>query len=539
MRVLGISPAHDASVCLYENGKILSFYKEERLSRKKRDRIPIRSIYKTLTENCKDIDAIAFCSVITPELSEFYGYIVEKFVSCSSIIDYSHEHHLQHASLAFYNSGFEEAAVVVIDRNGSAIEGGRESETIFHASYPNNFKTVYKNYWVFNNSIYQSIKNMQESFEIDAQSMYGIVKVYESATSLIGQESLENGKTMGLSSYGKPNNNFPNLFVNDTNIPNDFYFSHISMFGDYMSSFKEFEKFTTNEITENNYELYADFAYQVQKQTQAAVAYLIKKAIDKTKSKNVVLSGGYALNVLANSFFVEKFPDINFYFEPIADDSGNSIGGAMHLYRSLSMDTNIYPIKDTFIHGVNHDLSSITGTNCSENDISMMLSEYKSIAIFEGRAEGGPRALGHRSILFDPSHPSSKDLVNKIKKREWYRPFAAVVLEEDVEEYFFMGSTKTSPFMTMAFQCKENTRSMFPGIVHIDNSCRIQTVNKSNPTLYSLLKTHKNNFGYGILLNTSFNLAGEPLVESPEEAIETLKKSDLDHIWFPEIGIIV
>ena len=541
MRVIGISPAHDSSVCVYEDGKIISFLKEERFSRIKKDKSPIISLQKTF-ENIKNVDAFAFCSVENADLFNYFESLVSKFSSFQHSIDLSDLHHLQHASLSFYNSGFQEAAAIVIDRNGSIfLNSARESESIFYCSYPYNFIPVYKNFWIGNNLIHDKLKNFDNinNTEIEANSMHGIVKVYESATSLIRQNPLENGKTMGLAAYGKENKNFPPLFFNKTNIPIDAIFEHEDFGYGQCSCNKVMKEMSTDDINIHNYQPYADYAYHVQKETQDAVAYLVEKAISKTKTKNIVLSGGYALNVVCNHYFIKKFPDVNFYFEPIADDSGNSIGGAMLFYRMLTEDNNVYDQSDTFIHGKKYDLSSINGKNVSINTIAKKLSEGKSIAIYEGLAEAGPRALGHRSILYYPSDKNSKDTVNKIKKREWYRPFAAAVLEEDAPKYFNMSGIPSSPYMTISFPANDFTKKLFPGIVHVDGSCRIQTVNSSNKTMFSLLNELKKITEHGILLNTSFNLAGEPLVETPEEALETLQKSDLNYIWFPEIGKIV
>lgn len=543
MRILGLAPAHDSSICVYEDGEIISFYKEERITRKKREKFPVRSLEKSSNNlQNKDIDGFAFCSVENPDHFQFNLELVSKFFNVRRSLDLSNDHHLQHASLAFYNSQFETAATIVIDRNGSIfLDSARESESIFYCEYPYNFTPVYKNFWVYHDSIHQKIKDSSLSniFEIDANSMYGIVKVYESATSLIKQGRLENGKTMGLAAYGRPNQNFPDLFFNKTNIAVDPIFSHEDYGKGYAAINKSLWSNSVQEVTTENYQLYADYAFHVQEQTQHAVAYLVEKALQKTGTKNIVLTGGYALNVVANYYLIKKFPGINFYFEPIADDTGNSIGGAMLYYRMMTGDTNVYSQSDTFIHGINYDLSKISGQASSIKDVARLLSEGLSVAVYEGLSEGGPRALGHRSILYYPNNPDSKNIVNTIKKREWYRPFAAAVLEEDAEEYFEMSGIESSPYMTISFPAKELTKNLFPGIVHVDGSCRIQTVNSSNKTLFLLLKEIKKITGYGILLNTSFNLAGEPLVETPEDALKTLSNSSLDYVWFPTINTIV
>lgn len=542
MRILSISTAHDAGVCLYENGKIIYFFKEERLSRKKRDKLPLLSLDRVLSLNDKKIDVVVFCPVFAEGNLEPIAMMIEKYghsLSNMKVYNLENAHHLQHASLAFSNSGFEEAAVLVVDRNGSDwFNGARESETIFDASLKKGLKEVYKNFWVYNNYAQEQAHrwSKENKVEVDAKSFFGVVKVYEAATTLIKENALENGKVMGLSAYGDKLKNFPELFVNNSNIPNDFYFSHVTHQKDYQSFFIDnFDLFETN-FSKDNYQDFADFAWQVQKQTQNAVAYLVNKAIEKTGHKKIVLTGGYALNVVANEFLIKTFPKIEFYFEPMADDSGNSIGGAIWAYRNEGCLEKTKPLKNLFFHGEKHSLDSIKGEKISVEDFAQKIMNNKPMAIYNEQAEAGPRSLGNRSIIFNAMNPRAKELTNLIKKREWYRPFALSVLESDASQYFDMLGLKRSPNMTISFKALENTKKLFPGVVHVDGSCRIQTVSENDGILFSVLKEIKKISGHGVVLNTSFNLAGEPLVETPEDALRVLKNTSLEGLWFPEIS---
>ena len=543
MRVLGVSTAHDSSVCLYEDGKLISYWKEERLSRIKKDSNPLKATQEAL-KGISHIDMVAYCDPSISDYVHTYVKFLKKYVEVYDVIDFSGDHHLQHASLGFYNSGFEEAAVVVIDRNGSDFsKTARESETIFHASYPHAIKPIYKSFWLYNNEAHIHARDYKKKYpqlEVDVRSMYGIVKVYETATSLIEQHILENGKAMGLSSYGNKDTEFPDLFINGTNIPNDYYFGHELNDGENLEAvYLHLTDLKNKSFTKHNVSIYADYAWQVQKQTQDAACYLIEKAISRTGCKNIVVTGGYGLNVVANSYYIQKFPDVNFYFEPLADDSGNSIGGAMMAYRMISKDTNVYPIENTFYHGRKYDLSDITGDECSVEDIVNKIIDGNSIAVYKGLAEAGPRSLGNRSILFDARDHNAVPIVNKIKKREWYRPFAAMLLKEDVNLYFDNVDLSNSKFMTVSVQATDRAKKEIPGVIHVDGSCRIQTVDESDGIIFELLKTLKAVTGIGVLLNTSFNLAGEPLVETPNDALNTLNASALNYIWFADKGILV
>jgi carbamoyltransferase len=537
MKILGVTGFHDSSAVLLQDGEIKLFYKEERLTRKKRAFSALQSVDKILQSH-KDIDYFAACD---PYNNEDTFYKTYSRVHKSEMIDYSSSHHLCHASLAFYNSGFENCLVFVIDRNGSVIQDiMRESESVFEASYPCQFKPLHKNYWLNNIGCAHDARIIKEimkfksqnNFTFNIDSLMSIVKVYESATTLIGQHPLENGKTMGLASYGKDKKHV-NFFVDGRPIDN--YFIQDHFISEYLPSvlFKKHLDKITKEITKDNYKFYADYAYQVQKQTQQEVLKFVSEWVYKTGIKNVCLTGGYALNVVCNEYLLRNLRGVNFYFEPLADDTGNSIGAAMLLHRSLTKDKTMKKLRHTFFHGCKTYLQHI-GTDCNVNDIVNHLIDQKTVAVFNRQAEAGPRALGNRSILFDARNPNAKQIVNVIKQREWYRPFAGFILEEHFQDYFETHGLEKSEFMTVSFYCKKP--EIIPGIVHVDNTCRIQTVNDNIPHIRDLLEKFYIETGCPSLLNTSFNLAGEALIETQQEAIECFYNSNLDVLWFPEIG---
>ena len=156
------------------------------------------------------------------------------------------------------------------------------------------------------------------------------------------------------------------------------------------------------------------------------------------------------------------------------------------------------------------------------------------VAIFQNSSEYGPRGLGNRSLLFDPRNKNGKDIVNKIKKREWFRPFAGTVLLENAHDWFDMGTIKESPYMSYAIPVKEEKKSIIPAITHVDGTCRVQTVTKEqNKKFYEIIKLFYEKTNVPILFNTSFNLAGETLVETKEDAINTLNTSDINYLYIP------
>lgn len=542
MNILSINFAtHDTSSCIVSNGIVKYYFKEERFSRIKRDDNPLTSIIYCL-ENFKD--NIDLCVIIGYPNAKSLINVIRKLTKykIDSIVDFSYKHHLAHAALAFYNSGFEESLVFVVDGQGSYYKNHIvESETVFYAKYPNNFEYLIQNLSVNysrNLNLFSTIeqeydtniiKHEQYECNINYLGDGGIVNVYNTATALISQQILENGKTMGLSSYGTKVE-YPQFFDSNSQVNWDLFTKD----SPHTRLYRKHQGKVIKEITEKNYKFYANYAYEVQIQTQNAVVNLIKKSVEKTGCKNICIVGGYGMNIVANHYYTKVLPELNFYFEPISDDSGLSIGAAMYFHYRHTNSMKINPLKTTNFHGINYDISSFRGNTTKLKEISKILYDNKSIAIYRGYAEVGQRALGNRSIFFNALNPSAKKIVNTIKKREWYRPFACVVLEEDSNEYFEMGNIKSSKFMTMCFPVRPEYINIIPGIVHIDNTCRIQTVSKEDEYLYELLQEFKKLSGHGILLNTSFNLAGDPLVETPEDAFKTLNESCLDYLWFEE-----
>lgn len=168
-----------------------------------------------------------------------------------------------------------------------------------------------------------------------------------------------------------------------------------------------------------------------------------------------------------------------------------------------------------------------------------ILLDDKSVGLFQGRSEGGCRSLGNRSILFNPQNKNGKNLINKVKKREFFRPFAATILQEEFDNWFYDISVDYS-YMSFCVKCKENKLEKIPCVLHVDNTCRIQTINeKQNLHYYNLIKNFNLKSNVPLLLNTSFNLSGYPIVETVEDALKTLNQSCLDYVYFPEINTLI
>ncbi len=580
--IAAITRGHNAGVCLLKDGEIVFSIEEERLSRHKYDGGPYASIVKIL-EYTDKIDYLVIAH--TQNLKETAGKVdftgddvytglarklglIDRKVDIYNhpqVIDLSHMHHRLHAACAFYRSGFETATAVIVDGAGTFIPMqigneqtvGWETESVFDCSYPSNFDTVYKHIGVRGpnaGAILTSVEN-DKKYETVVSETAGIVKVYEAVTQYCGFSSIEAGKTMGLFPYGKANNNIPSLFDNtgtvalsNRNIIVPTYPNAALVNSELYDELKDSDCDDLTELQNRR-----DLAYACQTQTQEAVVNLIKKAVDITGNKNIVISGGYGLNCVANYYYLDALKDqgINLYVEPVSNDAGTAIGAALMFYRSLTQDLTVLDRTDNLYLGPKYtykidEILSVTKKyqaeieDATHDTIIDLITSKNIVAVFQGSSENGPRALGNRSLIFDPTFEDGKDFVNAVKRREYFRPFAGSVLEEDVHEWFDLRGMETSPTMMYAVDCQQGIEEKIPSIIHVDGTCRIQTVNREqNPHYYDIIKTFKDRTGIPIVFNTSFNLGGEPLVETLEDALWTLQQSNIEYLYLPEHGKLI
>jgi carbamoyltransferase len=259
-----------------------------------------------------------------------------------------------------------------------------------------------------------------------------------------------------------------------------------------------------------------------------------QKLVKKFKSSNMVFTGGTALNVVNNYKLKKLFPKTKMYFEPLCGDEGNCIGTVYNHY--LNNNQKIKPIENIFLGEqikINKSLlkDEYLKSNIVSKDIINILNKGEVVGLIQGKAEAGPRALGNRSLLLDPTIKNAKEKMNSIKKRESFRPFACSILEKKFSTFFNVEEKEESPFMMIAPLAKEKTKNIAPSIVHVDGTCRVQTINsKNNFQLNELLK----NFKIPILMNTSFNLAGFPIVETFENVLHMLRNSELRYVYFSD-----
>jgi carbamoyltransferase len=304
------------------------------------------------------------------------------------------------------------------------------------------------------------------------------------------------------------------------------------------------------ELDTESLEIKQDLAYAVQEATQEQMVRLINEAIERTGETNICIAGGFGLNCVANYEYLKHLPEgVNLYVEPISHDGGTCIGAAKLVYHDITKDmtvrkqTSIYYGPNYFEKYGEYTLNledDETVTDVTKEDIVDLLMDQKIVCMYQGRSEAGPRALGNRSILFDPRVKNGKDIVNEVKRREWFRPFAGTILEENVHEWFDLRGMEKTPHMMYAVNCQDGVAEKIPSIIHVDGTCRIQSVTaEENPHYYDLISKFNEKTGVPILFNTSFNLGGEPLVETIDDAIRTLRFSGLEYLYLPEIGKLV
>lgn len=561
MWLLAINVGHNGATALYNDSKLIYYIEEDRLSRLKYDGNPYLGIEKVY-EYTDQIDKLILCGTrnafgLMPWTGEdpYTCYVRKKQPGHKfETIKLGDEHHMTHAVTGFYNSGFDQAAIIVIDGAGSGFDFPEapevkdetwEVESIWSMSYPADLECHVKYYGT---NMIDSFNLLDDDTEIEISDGHGLTKTYEAVTQFLGFHAIEAGKTMGLAPYGKPNDSIKlseGRFTNRSFIKPKFPASAWirADLDPELSELHGKTEWHKDESLVGDYR--KDIAYAVQKSTESRVKLLIEKAIEITGLKKVVISGGYGLNCVANYEMLDAFPDVEFYHEPVAHDGGNVLGACQFIYRGISEDKEKTPLKNLYLGPEYNrygdiDYSGFEVKDSSTEEVAKLIAEGNIVCLYQGRSEAGPRALGNRSILYDPTVPNGKDIVNEVKRREWFRPFAGTVLAEKAHEWFDLRTKKETPFMMYAVNVLEDKKDIIPAITHVDGTCRIQTVTeKQNKNYYDLIKEFEKLKDIPILFNTSFNLGGDPLVETVQEALSTLKKSDLKYLWLPEIGKLV
>jgi carbamoyltransferase len=548
MIILGISAFyHDSSACIVNDGILTAAAQEERFNRIKNcSDFPIQAINFCIQQSnisFADIDYIAYYEQPYIKFHRILLDYIEKFplsyltylknipywlqdkliipIIINKELGYKGKilyipHHYSHAASSYLLSPFEEAGIITADGVGE-------------------FATT---------SIGKgSSNNISIGHQIDYPHSLGLL--YSTFTTFLGfKANSGEGTTMALASFGTPDfietfKSLINIATDGSYILNKKYFPYNKtkrMFSGQMEKLLGKARQPDEEITDRHKAIAATLQYVVEDA-------LIKTAIHvgkTSKSKNLCLAGGVFLNCVANQKILD-LPEIdNVFIQPGAGDAGGSIGAAFYVWNCLLKNPKTAVMEHAYL-GPEFSIKEIKAAviknrlDFSELDEDQLLdivtervSMGKTVGWFQGKLEFGPRALGNRTILGDARNPKMVDILNhRIKHREWFRPFAPIVKEEKANEYFKMKNL--SPFMLLAPEVREDKKTVIPAVTHIDGTARVQTVSKkSNPLLWNLLDRFETKTGVPVLINTSFNLKGEPIVCKPEEAINDYLNSEMD-----------
>ncbi len=555
MRILGISAFyHDSAAALIVDGKVVSAQEEERFTGIKHDqRFPINSIKWILKQNklkINQIDKIVWYEDPKKKFERFKAQwhkyfpktlgltkklifwksnnnieeIIREQLGYRGSIEYV-EHHISHLAYSFYTSPFNEAHLFSVDgvgENETAILGlgikGRYIQPLERNHFP-----------------------------------HSLGLLYATITAFLGfKPNSGEYKVMGLAAYGNDKDVYREQFeklakLNGNNLELDlkyfaFHYSEKKMF-----TFKMSELFgITPRIPESELEqVHKDIAFSLQAHYERLFFTMLNNFHSHYPMDNLCLSGGCAYNGLANGKITINTPYKNVYVPPAPSDAGSAIGAALYVWMKQPLNkrvenTNPY-LGPAYTHAdylntirqyvpiekIKHMASPIALTK----EVAKLINEGAIIGWFKGSSEFGQRALGHRSILANPTIQDIKPKVNRvIKKREGFRPFAPMVIADEANNYFEMLGQEV-PYMNQVFKVKDDYIAGLPSITHADGTARVQTVTREfNTDIYFLLKEFKKLSGYPILLNTSFNLRGQTMVLDPETAIKTFYDCEMDYL---------
>ncbi|OGC94786.1 MAG: hypothetical protein A2W25_00800 [candidate division Zixibacteria bacterium RBG_16_53_22] len=553
---------HDGSAALIRDGKLVAFASEERFTRLKHGFnltghtvLPRRSIDYCLREagiSWNEIDCVAhYChftdSAVSHRLDRVSAFLDSRQhkllqdeyeqalknrlggdVVRGQIEEFSRirlapgrfvqvRHHLAHAAGAFYSSGFDESLILTLDGYG-------EEES---------------SWWAIGNS-----EGIAHIGQIALPTSLGLL--YQVITAYLGFRSFgDEYKVMGLSSYGNPSP-FKRIFDDLVYYKPDGRYSIRDLCRPDLLSFLE-ASFGKIDFPGKFSRRAADIAASLQRKIEECILNHLSMLNARYKIPNLCMSGGVCLNAVANGAIIRSRLFKRIFIQPAAGDDGASLGAALYAQSIFEKERRPEAINHTFYgpaYGSSTIEQELRKSGLREwrkvDDMPLaaarLIAEGKLVGWFQGRMEMGPRALGSRSILADPRSPDLKDKLNaKIKNRECFRPFAPSVLADDAERYFEIPDDSEYPFMLVTFPVHESVRNSIPAVVHVDGTSRIQTVTpESNPDFHRLISYFRDLTGVPVILNTSFNRAGEPIVNTPEDAIRCFVQSGLDALIIGE-----
>lgn len=551
MNILGINSfAHDTAACLVIDGIPVAFVEEERLNRDKHTKafpdLAIRWCLDQAGLEMSDIDVVAFSHEAGVDFrrgavdafKKLPHPLAAKRLAAQAYIDtnlvrkqqsfvkrwgyrgrtVNVGHHLAHAASAFFASPFDSAAVLTLDRGGDFLS-----------------TTVGKG------------KGNKLTIEREVHNPDSLGEVYTAITWYLGfLPNCDEGKVMGLAPYGRDHlaGEFKDLIQLT---PDGLFKVNLEWFryhleGGYLS--KRFierwgpARAPKSDLTSHH----EDVAYALQDITEEAGLHITRALHAATGETDLALAGGVALNSVMNARLLNETPFQDIFIQASAGDAGNALGAALYVWHHLMGKPREWSMTHPFLGPEPTEADYKRAVEGSADlgwrevpdpaaEAAKMLADGKIVGWFSGRAEIGPRALGARSILADPRRAEMKDIVNaRVKHREGFRPFAPAILHEDGEEYF--EDYHLNPFMLLVLPVRPEKREAIPAVTHVDGSGRLQSVTKDGfGQFYRLISEFKALTGVPVVLNTSFNIMGEPIVNRPEEAIHDFLNTGMDALF--------
>ena len=549
MYILGISCFyHDAAVCLLHNGVPVAAADEQVFSRKKHDSsFPTQSVNWALKQagiTINQIEAVAFydkpllkferilkshVATFPRSFSQFvkgmpswfntklkFKKVLKRELGYTGPVCFS-EHHMSHAASAFFASGWDEAAILTVDGVGE---------------------------WA--TTSWGIGKGSKITFQDEIHFPHSVGLLYSAFTYYLGfKVNSAEYKVMGLAPYGEPK--YVDRIKQLITIKDDGTFrlnmKHFSFdYGlkMYKPSFETIMGAPTRSMESGPLEqFHKDVARSLQEVVNEVMVKLATNIVERTGLKRLCLAGGVALNCVANGHILRDSPVDEIFIQPAAGDNGGAMGAALWLWHQVLNKQRDWKLTSPYL-----------GPEYSEQQMQQTLDQYgavyhrmdtealldtttdllndaKVIGWHQGRMEWGPRALGHRTIMGDPRHPQMREIINaKIKMREGFRPFAPTVLEEDTEAYFQLNCP--SPYMLLVAPVREDIPPL-PSITHVDGSARVQTIRQDQDDLYyRLIKRFKDKTGCSVVINTSMNVRGEPIVNTPEDTYRCFMRTHMD-----------
>lgn len=545
MKILGLGGSdHDVSTALLVNGEIVCAIEEERVTRKKysfNSNLLLGHSRKYVLNACnttlKDIELVVVDDILPKTAYYAIRNNVEKV-----------NHHMLHAASAFYPSDFENAAVLVVDNAGSYVEYNNKKglETITYAYGKGNKievlnKVIGEEYHVatdVNGDPYQKgdPNNSLGYF-------YKLISHYVGFNFIVSDDFYftEDGKTMGLAPYG--NNKYYERLQKFVQLKENGQLEIDLRSGAFE---KELECIMEGELSEEeSFNRKADLSWAGQCILEEALIHCANYLYEITKCDKLCIAGGVGLNSVANGKILKNTPFNEIFVQPASGDNGTSLGAALYGYYNIKgverLISDKLRMKTAYLGKCYSDQDIDEVLNSFENIViekpqnlpeqaAKLISEGKIVSLFQGGSEFGPRALGNRSILADPTRTDMKDLINsRVKFREGFRPFAPAVLFEYQKEYFDI--EQYTPYMLIVADVIECKKEHIPSVTHVDGTARLQSVIREyNELYYDIIDEFRKITGVPVLLNTSFNVKGEPIVETPEDAIKCFSGTDIDHM---------